>query len=352
MKKKVRIGIIGGGWPGQQHARSVLASKDASLQALAEPNEERNAEFTKSYAPAKRYPDYQELLGDPKVDAVVNCLPNHLHFPVSLAALRAGKHVFCEKPPTLSGAEMRVLHEERQKLGLVYFFGRQFRFTPAMRTARDLIFRETLGKIYFAEAVWVRSRGIPSGLGGWFTEKQRSGGGAMIDIGVHALDSAWFLMGTPRPISVTAAVFQNFKQLVPANMTFDVEDAAFAFIRFRNDAVVQLKTSWAGNLPDDIPQGLYFGRELSNCTIYGTKATVRLKPLTLFRDQEGKLIDQPLQPNDDKDSFELQMQQFVDAVLGRAKPMNDSRQALYLMEMLDAIYLSGSTGREVPIAQA
>jgi predicted dehydrogenase len=349
--KKVRIGIIGAGWPGQQHARGVLASKGGVLQAVAELDAERNAEFVQTYAPTTAYRDYLDLLGDAKVDAVVNCLPNHLHFPVTLSALRAGKHVFCEKPPTLSGAEMRVLHEERQKLGLVYFFGRQFRFTPAMRMARNLIAREQLGKIYFAEAVWVRSRGIPSGLGGWFTEKQRAGGGALIDIGVHALDSAWFLMGTPRPVSVTAAVFQNFKHLVQTKV-FDVEDAAFAFIRFRNDAVVQLKTSWAGNLPDEIPQGLYFGRELNNCTVYGTKATVRLKPLTLFRDENGRLVDEPLQPNDESDSFELQMQNFIDAILGRAEPTNNSQQALYLMEMLDAIYLSSATGREVPIARA
>jgi predicted dehydrogenase len=149
---------------------------------------------------------------------------------------------------------------------------------------------------------------------------------------------------------VVAAVFQNFRHLSQAKI-FDVEDAAFAFIRFRNVAVVQLKSSWAGNLPDDIPQGLYFGRELNNCTVYGTKATVRLKPLTLFRDDNGQLVDEPLQPDDEHDSFELQMQNFIDAILGRAGPMNDSQQAVYLMEMLDAIYLSGATGREVPIAR-
>ena len=197
----------------------------------------------------------------------------------------------------------------------------------------------------------MRSRGIPSGLGGWFTDKKRSGGGALIDIGIHALDSAWYLMGTPRPVSVTAAVFQNFKHLVKTP-TFDVEDAAFAFIRFENGAVVQLKTSWAGNLTDEIPEGSVFGRELNNCTIYGTKATVRLRPLMLFRDQNGKLVDQPLRPPDNADSFELQMQNFVDAVAGRAAPTNSARQAVYLMEMLDAIYLSSSTGHEVPIARA
>ena len=285
------------------------------------------------------------------MDAVVICLPNFLHFPATLAALEAGKHVLCEKPPTLNGAEMKVLQEEAEKRGLIYFFSRQFRFTPAMRTARELITREELGTIYFAEAVWVRSRGIPLGLGGWFTEKKRSGGGALIDLGIHALDAAWFLMGTPRPVSVTASVFQNFKHLVPTP-TFDVEDAAFAFIRFENDAVVQLKTSWAGNLTDEIPQGDRFGRELNNTTIYGTKATVRLRPLTLFRDEAGKLVDVPLQPKDDANSFVLQMDNFLAAIEGRAEPLNNAQQAVYLMEMLDAIYLSSSTGREVPIAQA
>jgi predicted dehydrogenase len=350
VKKQLRVGVIGGGWPGQQHARAIRAARGAVLEALAEPNEERTTEFSRAYRPKKSCADYTELLGDPAVDAVVICLPNHLHFPVALSALRAGKHVLCEKPPTMNGSEMRVLQEEAEKRALVYFFSRQFRFTPAMRLAHDLIARQELGKVYFAEAVWVRSRGIPSGLGGWFTEKKRSGGGALIDIGVHALDSAWYLMGTPRPVSVSASVFQNFGHLVKTPVN-DVEDAAFAFIRFGNDAIVQLKTSWAGNLTDEIPEGSTFGRELNNCTLYGTKATIRLKPLTLFQDKDGKLIDKPLEPPDAADSFELQMQNFVDAVAGRTAPVNDAQQAVYLMEMLDAIYLSSSTGREVPIAR-
>jgi predicted dehydrogenase len=351
MTKNIRIGIIGAGWPGRQHARAIRALKGVSLEALAEPDEERTSEFKETYKPKRTCADFTDLLGDSAIDAVVICLPNHLHFPASLSALRAGKHVLCEKPPTLNSAEMRVLQEEAGSRGLTYFFSRQFRFTPAMRCAREIIQREELGRIYFAEAVWLRSRGIPSGVGGWFTEKKRSGGGALIDIGVHALDSAWYLMGTPRPISVSASVFQNFGHFVQAPV-FDVEDAAYAFIRFSNGAVVQLRTCWAGNLPDDIPQGLYFGRELNNCTVYGTRATIRLKPLTLFRDEGGQLVDQALEPADEADSFELQMRNFLEAVRGRAEPANSVEQAVYLMEMLDAIYLSGSTGREVPIAPA
>lgn len=352
MEKKIRVGVIGAGWPGQQHARAIRVLRNAAtLHAVTETDEERAAEFEREYKPKKVYSDYTDLLGDAAIDAVVICLPNHLHFPVTLAALRAGKHVLCEKPPTLNNAEMRVVMEEAEKLHLIYFFSRQFRFTPSMRRAYELIAKGELGRIYFADAVWIRSRGIPSGLGGWFTEKKRAGGGALIDIGVHALDSAWYLMGTPRPVSVSASVFQNFKHLVQTPV-FDVEDTAFAFIRFSNGAVVQLKTCWAGNLPDDIPEGLCFGRELNNCTVYGTSATVRLRPLTIFRDGNGKLIDEPLEPEDNGDSFELQMKNFFDAINGQAEPVNNAQQAVYLMEMLDAIYLSSSTGREVPIARA
>ena len=118
----------------------------------------------------------------------------------------------------------------------------------------------------------------------------------------------------------------GFKHLVRTPIN-DVEDSAFAFIRFENDAVVQLQTSRAGNLTDEIPQGLYFGRELNNCTIYETQATVRLRPLNLFRDGGGQLIDEPLEPPDIADPFELQMQNFIDAITGCGEPMNDAQQA-------------------------
>lgn len=348
MTTRLRVGIIGAGWPGQQHARAIRVSKRAILQALAEPNEQRVSEFRQTFAPKKTYSDYKDLLGDARIDAVIICLPNFLHFPATLAALEAGKHVLCEKPPTLNAAEMVVLKEEAERRELTYFFSRQFRFTPEMRLAKELVATGRLGKIYHARATFIRSRGIPGWGGGWFTEKKRSGGGALIDIGIHALDSAWFLMGTPRPLSVTAQVFRNFEHLVQVPV-FDVEDAAYAFIRFENGAAVQLEASWAGNLPDDIPPREVFGRELNNCTIYGTRATIRLKPLTLFEDEAGTVVDRPLKPREKGDSFALQMENFLAAILDKTEPTNNARQAVYLMEMLDAIYHSSSIGREVPI---
>lgn len=347
-EKKLRLGVIGTGWPGQQHARVMADIAEAQLYACADLDDTRRAEFHTAYSPEKCFSDYHELLAAPELDAAIICLPNFLHFPATLAALEAGKHVLCEKPPTMNAAEMKVLHEEATKRGLIYYFSRQFRFTPAMRAAKQLVADGRLGTIYHAKATWVRSRGIPQGIGGWFTEKKRSGGGALIDIGVHALDSAWYLMGTPRPVAVSAQVYRNFDHLVN-DPVFDVEDAAFGFIRFDNGAVVQLETSWAGNLPDDIPMGQYFGREINNSIVYGTNGTVRLKPLTLFEDQSGALVTVPVELPDDRDGFELQLRNFVEAVLGRAEPINNADQAVKLMEMLDAIYASSASGREVPI---
>lgn len=349
--RKLKIGVVGLGWPGQRHAEGVLASKTGELYACADSNAERREAFVKAYAPKKAFSSQEEMLADPSLDAVVTCLPNALHFPSTLAAIEAGKHVFCEKPPTLNAAEMRVLQEEAAKRKLIYFFGRQARFSGAVLAARKLIAEGRLGAIYFGKTVFIRSRGIPFGVGGWFTDKARAGGGALIDLGVHALDSAWFLMGAPRPVAVTAAVFQNFKHHVQLPV-FDVEDSAYGTIRFENGALVQFEVSWAANLTDDIPPHEYYGRELVNTTLYGPKATIRLNPLALFEDQNGQLVKVEVAPpaGFPDERFALQMQNFLDAIAGVAEPVNTAQQAVYLMEMLDAIYLSSTTGREVPLA--
>src|SRR6266480_1257674 len=316
MKKELTVGIIGTGWPGQQHAIALAEIPDVQLRSCADTNSERLRRFAETYCLESSFDDYQELLRDRDLDA----------------------------------AEMKVLRDEAEKRGLIYFFGRQFRFTAAVRTARDIIAEGRLGKIYRARATWIRSRGIPAGIGLWFTDKERSGGGALIDIGVHALDTAWYLMGTPHPVSISAKVFRNFAHLVEVPV-FDVEDEAHAFIRFANDAIVELETSWAANLTDDTPVGPeWVDRESNNCVLFGTSGTLRLKPLTLFEDDNGKLATVPLEPRYSENSFEMQLRNFAEAIRGEAPPINNAEQALELMEMIDGIYSSSELGREVPVA--
>jgi len=117
--KKFNLGIIGTGWPGQQHAIAAQTLDDANVYACADLDETRRGEFKAAYNPTKAFASYHELLNDPKVDAAIICLPNSLHFPASLAALEAGKHVLCEKPPTMNAAEMKVLREEANRRNLM-----------------------------------------------------------------------------------------------------------------------------------------------------------------------------------------------------------------------------------------
>lgn len=347
--RKPNIGIVGLGWPGQQHAAALRATDKARLYAGADTHVSRREEFAEKFSPDRTFESYEAMLADPSLDAVVVALPNFLHFKASSAALEAGKHVLCEKPPTLNAAEMNVLKEEADKRGLIYFFGRQSRFSPAMLAAKKLISEGALGDVYFAKAIWIRSRGTPTGIGGWFTDKSLSGGGALIDIGVHAIDAVWYLMGNPKPLSVSGQVFSNFRHLTTVPV-FDVEDAGYGMIRFDNGALVHFEVSWAANLTDDIPDAGWTGRELINSVIYGSKGTLRLNPLALFQDQNGEVVKVPVELDAEKDQFLTQMENFLDAIAGEAPAANDAQQAVYLMEMLDAIYCSSSTGREIPIA--
>jgi predicted dehydrogenase len=208
--------------------------------------------------------------------------------------------------------------------------------------------------------MWVRSRGTPGGIDGWFTDRSRSGGGAVIDLGVHAIDQAWYLMGSPKPRTVSAQTYQKFPQLVKAPV-FDVEDSACGLIRFENGASVLFEVSWAGNLTDEIPLGKKGYRELFTTTLYGPKGTIRvidtmqqhpsvkLAPLSLFEDRDGSLSDTELPFTPVPNPFIPQMENFLQAIDGEEPAINSSIQAIHLMEMLDAIYQSSLTGREVSL---
>src|ERR1700752_5322133 len=269
------IGFVGLGWPGERHAEGVIACSLGTVHSACDLNQERLKNFVTAYRPKRTFIDFREMLADPALDAVVICLPNALHYPFSLQALRAGKHVLCENPPTINSAQMLTLHEEAQKRGLVYYFGRQMRFSPGMQAAKKLVKERRLGEIYFAETMWVRSRGTPDGVDGWFTERSKAGGGAIIDLGVHAIDAAWYLMGTPQPRAVSAQTYQKFPQLAGSKV-FDVEDNAYGMIRFENGATLLFKVCWAANLMEEIPVSAKYGRAFLSTSVYGPRGSLKV----------------------------------------------------------------------------
>ncbi len=351
MLEAVRLGFLGLGWPGEQHAKAAVAVPGGSVYAACDLGAERRASFATQFSPTKVYSRYEEMLADPQVEAVVVSLPNFLHASATMSALQAGKHVLCEKPPTMNVAEMEAIRSAATARGLIYAFSRQSRFNNKMLAAKRLVEEGLLGKVYFAKAERVRSRGIPVGVGGWFTEKSKAGGGAMIDIGVHAIDAAWYLAGCPEPLSVSAQVSANFRGQVPSGVTFDVEDSGFAMLRFAGGLVVHLEVTWAGNMTDAVPKSTWAGHELENTTLYGDQATLSLNPTVLYTMQEKERKVTAVQTGPETNGFDNQMADFLRAVRTGGKPVNNADQAVSLMKMLMAIYESSDTGAEVRLAE-
>ena len=196
------------------------------------------------------------------VDAIVVAVPNKFHKDIAIAALTAGKDVLLEKPMALNAAECREINAAAKKSGKILQMGMVQRFSPTANTASALIKAGRLGNVYHAKSNIYRRRGIP-GLGGWFTTKALSGGGPLIDLGVHILDLSLFLMDFPKPLRVSGKVYDNFgkdmKNYVYESMwagppkydgTFDVEDSAHAMIRFEGGLTMEFNATWAGNFPD------------------------------------------------------------------------------------------------------
>ena len=346
----LKIGLVGLGWPGEQHATAIRALPGARIEAACDLSKERRETFAQAFEPGKMYAAYEDLLADPAVDAVIVSLPNFLHASATLAALQAGKHVMCEKPPTMNVAEIEAIRDEANRRGLIYAFSRQSRFGSKMLAAKRLVAAGELGSIYFVKAERVRSRGIPVGVGGWFLEKSKAGGGAMIDIGVHAIDAAWYLLGCPEPLTVSAKVAANFGHLIPTEVKCDVEDSGFAFIRFTGGVVLHLEVAWAANVTDVAPASTWAGHEVENTTLYGTTATLQLDPLTVFTMDGMQRKDTVLDSGVDTGAFARQMDDFVGAVREGRPPVNSVDQAVTLMRLLGAIYDSSQKGNEVRLS--
>ncbi len=337
MAKKIKVGIIGLGWPGREHLKGYLQSARAEVVAVCDANEELASGIAREHNIPFVYSDHKAMLQAGEVEAVSVCLPNFLHAPISLDALRAGCHVICEKPPALDAKQARSLANAAKKGGLTLMYALCQRFTGAAKLVKDYVEKGELGDIYFGRAVYHRRRGIPLGTQSWFTDKKRSGGGALIDIGVHALDTAWWLMGSPKPVAVSGSAYRKFEHTLPKGTHFDVDDSAFGLIRFDTGATLILECSWALNLSGG-----------SVTQIAGSKGGIEMNPLKILTERDGVQIDiTPHVP--DTNAFAGQTDHFLACVQTGRTPLMGPEQGVQLMQMLDGIYQSAATGREVRI---
>ena len=336
-KTEVRTAVVGLGWPGIQHLKGYIADSRSEVIAVCDLDKTHAEEVASEYKIQHIYTNHLEMLENSDIDAVSVCLPNFLHAPISIDALNAGKHVLCEKPPARSAQEAKAMADAASENGKTLMYALVQRFGGNAQRLKQLVTAGELGDIYFGKAAYVRRRGIPIGKEGWFVDRERSGGGALIDIGVHALDCIWWLMNSPRPVEVMGAVYSHFGHLVPDDVKYDVDDGTFAQIHFENGATIILETTWALNLPGD-----------NYIKVAGTKAGATLNPFTLYTEENGKEVDKPL--NAPRiNGFDEEVKHFVGCIVDGEEPISSAQQGIMLMQMLDGIYESAEKGQSVRI---
>lgn len=348
MSEKLRIGQIGCGGNGTGHLEAGRVSGVVEPVAVCDIIAERAESRKEKYGAKAAYLDYRELLQRDDVEAVVISVPNYIHHEIAIAALQAGKHVLCEKPMTIKADWAEEMVKTANASGLVFQVGMTSRFRPEAQWLKKYVAAGNLGEVYFGRARYVRRSGIP-GWGSWFTRKEQSGGGPLIDIGVHVLDLTWYLMGCPKPVSVSGACFSALGHRkkgvgswgrVDWDGYFDVEDFATALVRFENGAVISLEASWAA-----------YTNENNAIDLLGTEKGAQLETdkVTLLTQEDDHNMDtvvtMPKRRN--VNNFVRQMEAFAKAVKEGGPVMTTGDQGLQMVKMLLGIYESARTQKEV-----
>lgn len=346
----------------QYHAAGFREA-GAEVVAVCDMNPTAADAAAKEYDVDQTFTDVAEMLALPGLDAVSVITPNRFHKPLAVQALEAGKHVFCEKPPALNAAEVAEMKAAAEAAGKTLMFNFNNRARPESYALRDYLQAGDVGRINSAQAKWIRRAGIP-GFGGWFTNKELSGGGPLIDL-LHMVDLALYYMDYPEPTHVLGQTFDDFIQDkgfkgpwgIPdvADGVTDVESAAHAFVRFATGQVLSFQVSWAEMNK----------REEVSVTFQGTKAGGMIRRLfevdgldetaiddcELYVQENGRSVNRSIitEPNEDMGRIRS-AQNFILAVEGEEAPLNTPEQALALMKIIDATYESARSGAPVAIA--
>ncbi len=364
--KKLKIGIVGcGGIMKWAHLPAYSHVDNVEIVALCDIVPGR-CEETKEYAKnnlgtdvianARCYTEFDEFIKDPDIEAIDICVPNYLHAPFAIKALELGKHVFCEKPDSVSVENALQMKEASEKAGKVLMIMRNNRHVATSKKLKKLADAGEFGDIYAGRCGWIRRRGIP-GKGGWFTTKEQSGGGPLIDLGVHMIDLAIYLMGNPTPVAVSGSIFTKFADddadassehaafgETQAGGTFDVEDLAMGFIKFDNGACLQIEFSWASNIEE---------YDINFVELRGSKAGIKWQQsgttCKVLSEAYGKLIDVDMTEEGYMTGHEGNLRHFLDVVLNGAKPDFVPQQGVNMIKILRAIYKSAETGKEISL---
>jgi predicted dehydrogenase len=347
----LKVGVIGLGSISDLHIKPYVNSPEAKLVAFCDKNQERLETAGTLYNVPSLYTSYQDLLANDEVEAVSICTWNSTHAEIAIAALKAGKHVLVEKPLCTTVKEAIEVEEAVKKSGKVLQVGFVRRYAKNTKLVKSFLDNGDFGELYYAKASCIRRLGNP---GGWFSDKERSGGGPLMDLGVHMIDICWYLMGKPKPVSVSGHTYSKLgNRSNVQNLSFykasdydaslnSVEDLATALIRFENGASLYVDVSFTIHAVQD---------EVA-VKLYGDKVGFELEPkLAMTTEKHDTIVN--ITPQIDhlnfqfEEAFQSEIDHFVASCLGKTTTLSPVEDGLELMKMLCGAYESASLGKEV-----
>ena len=362
MKKMHRVAIIGcGGIAGNKHMPNLKRIENVEMVAFCDIIEERAINACKVYgsADAKVYTDYKELLKDESIDIVHVCTPNREHSFITIDALEAGKDVYCEKPMAKTVAEAEAMLEAAKKTGKVLTIGYNNRQNQDVQFVKKACAAGELGDIYYAKALALRRRAVPTW--GVFMDKEEQGGGPLIDIGTHALDMTLWAMDNYKPKMVVGTKYKKLYDKVEGGSgnawgewdpeTFEVEDSAFGFITMENGATINLEASWALNMVDCQEATMILCGDKAGADNLNAAGRLNgVKHGMQYTENTGAKAGVAFFDADDVDSVYRDIKQWIDALDNGVSPCVLPEQALVVTKILAAIYESSETGKPVYLA--
>lgn len=347
----LKVGVIGGGSISEFHIKPYVKNADALLIALCDKNKERLAEVGLRYGVDNLYTNYEDLLANKEIDAISICTWNNTHAEIAIAALEAGKHVLVEKPLSMTVDEALAVEEAVKKSGKILQVGFVRRHGDNTKLLKQFVDQGELGEIYYAKASCIRRLGNP---GGWFSDKTKSGGGPLIDLGVHMIDISWYLMGKPRPVSVSGNTYNRLgNRSNIRNLSFykaadydpglnDVEDMANALIRFENGASLFIDVSFT----------LHAKKDELYVKLFGESGGAEIEPeLAIVTEKNNAILN--IEPQIDNLSFDFEaaftneINHFVECCREGKETIAPVADGVQVMKILNAVYESAVTGKEV-----
>jgi predicted dehydrogenase len=344
--EKKKVVIIGGGNIAETvHVPYYQARNELEVVAVVGRNAGRAQAFSEKHAIPKFYTDADDMYAAEKPDIVSVCTPNSLHYADVMKALEHGCHVLCEKPPAISSKEALEMHQAAEKNKLVLAYNFHHRFAEDVKIIREKAQAGMLGDIYVTKVQALRRSGVP----GWgsFTNKELQGGGPLIDIGIHMLDAAMYVLGFPAVKKVTAKQFQKIGTKKSSGsfgawdpQKFEVEDSLFGFIELEGGGLLQIETSFALHMKED---------SIMNAAFYGDQAGATLFPAHIHTDEDGKLVTLYQKGEADSSRHPKSMEAFVDRCLGKPAMIAGGEQGYIIQRIVEALYESAEKGESISL---